>query len=49
MSPTLFSVYVDKMLIKLEKLGVRCYVGDVYCGALGYADDLTSMLLGPTV
>lgn len=47
LSPTLFGVYVDGMLVNLKELGIGCYIGDIFCGALGYADDL--MLLVPTI
>ena len=47
LSPTLFGVYVDGMLKHLKDFGVGCHIGDVYCGGLGYADDLT--LLVPTI
>ena len=46
LSPTIFSVYVDDLLIELRKLGVGCYVGDIFMGAFGYADDL--VLLAPS-
>ncbi len=47
LSPTLFGVYIDGMLHQLKESGIGCHIGDVYCGGLGYADDLT--LLVPTV
>lgn len=37
LSPALFAVYMDEILIKLRNLGVGCYVGGVFMGALGYA------------
>ena len=46
LSPTLFSVDMDELLDTLRKLGVGCYVGDVFMGAFGYADDL--VLLAPS-
>ena len=46
LSPTLFAVYVDKLLVKLRKLGVGCRVAGVYMGAVGFWDDL--LLLAPT-
>ena len=46
LSPALFSIYMDEILEKLRNLGVGCYVGDVFMGAMGYADDL--VLLAPT-
>ena len=46
LSPALFSIYMDEILICLRELGVGCYVGGVFMGAIGYADDL--VLLAPT-
>ena len=31
---------MDEILTSLSNLGVGCYVGEVFIGALGYADDL---------
>ena len=47
LSPTLFGVYVDGMLKKLEVSGYGCYVGLMYCGCFGYADDL--LLCAPSL
>ena len=46
-SPILFCIYIDSLLVELEKSCVGCYMGGVYAGAFGYADDLK--LLTPTV
>ena len=46
LSPTLFANYMDEILTSLRNLGVGCYVGEVFMGALGYADDL--VLLAPS-
>ena len=40
MSLVHFSVYTDIMLSKLRHCRVGCYVGNVFCGALAYADDV---------
>jgi hypothetical protein len=45
-SPILFCIYLDGLLSKLRDSRVGCFVGDVFVGALAYADDLT--LLSPT-
>ena len=37
---------MDELLVSLRKLGVGCYVGDIFMGAFGYADDL--VLLAPS-
>ena len=47
MSPLLFGVYIDGLLIKLKASGIGCTIGQKYCGALGYADDIK--LLVPTL
>ena len=46
LSPALFAVYVDELLVELRKLGVGCRVAGVFMGALGFCDDL--LLLAPT-
>ena len=45
-SPILFCIYIDDLLIKLSLAGVGCYVGLNFVGALAYADDI--VLLAPT-
>ena len=40
LSPALFSVYVDDLLLQLRKSNVGCYIGDMFFGAAGYADDI---------
>ena len=47
-SPVLFSIYIglDGLLQLLSKSKVGCFIGDVFVGALAYADDL--VLLAPT-
>ena len=47
LSPILFAIYIDELLIKLEKSSLGCYIGDTFIGALGYADDIT--LISPSV
>ena len=46
LSPTLFAVYVDDLLLELRNLGVGCKVARVFVGAMGVSDDL--LLLAPT-
>ena len=46
LSPTLFCVYFNELLCRLESSGFGCYVGHKFIGALGYADDLA--ILAPT-
>ena len=46
LSPALFSVYMDDLIKKLRRAGVGCHLGGVFCGVVGYADDL--VLLAPS-
>ena len=46
LSPALFSVYMDDLIKKLRRAGVGCHLGGVFCGVVGYADDL--LLLAPS-
>jgi hypothetical protein len=46
LSPLLFCIYIDVLLARLKENGVGCHIGNLYYGALGYADDL--VLLCPT-
>merc|ERR1711951_125526 len=46
LSPLLFSVYMDELLVKLKDNGTGCHIGQHFVGALGYADDL--ILLCPS-
>ena len=46
LSPSLFSLYMDKLLISLEASDYGCHVGNFFYGASAYADDL--ILLSPT-
>ena len=46
LSPSLFCVYLDTLLTNLRNSGVGCHLGGSYCGAFGYADDVT--LLAPS-
>ena len=45
LSPTLFSLYIDELYVKLLKSGFGCHINDLYYGIFGYADDL--VLLSP--
>jgi len=46
LSPILFCVYLDELLIGLSKAGIGCYIGSNFVGALAYADDL--VLVAPS-
>ena len=39
-SPLLFSVYINGLIVKLRSTGLGCYVGTLFMGCLGYADDI---------
>jgi len=43
LSPVLFCVYIEKLLLQLEQRGVGCHIGQVFAGAVAYADDVTLM------
>jgi hypothetical protein len=45
-SPILFCVYLDTLLLELKKAGVGCFIGNWFVAALAYADDV--VLLAPT-
>jgi len=45
LSPVLFCVYCDTLLISLSQAGTGCHFGSFFVGALAYADDL--VLLAP--
>ena len=40
MSPLLFEGYMDGLLDELKYLGIGCYIGQHFCAAAGYADDI---------
>jgi len=46
LSPLLFIIYIDELLLSLKSTSFGCHVGNIFCGAYGYADDI--ILLAPT-
>ncbi len=40
LSPTLFTLYINGLLLRLKESGLGCHVGLTYAGAFGYADDI---------
>lgn len=40
LSPVLFSVYVDDLILQLRSSGLGIHVGSVFCGCIFYADDI---------
>ena len=47
LSPILFIVYIDELIVILRHSGIGCHMGGHYVGAIGYADDLT--LVSPSI
>jgi hypothetical protein len=45
-SPILFTLYIDELFSRLKNCGMGCYIGNMFCGSFGYADDVT--ILAPT-
>ena len=39
-SPVLFSVYINGLIAKLRSSGFGCYIGTLFMGCLGFADDI---------
>jgi exonuclease III len=39
-SPILFTIYMDELLLRLERTKVGCYIGHEWYGSVGYADDV---------
>ena len=40
LSPILFRIYLNELLLKLKKSGIECQIGNIFTGALAYADDV---------
>ena len=47
LSPVLFAVYTDGLLLRLQESGFGCHMGGHYACALAYADDIT--LISPSM
>ena len=41
LSPILFTLYIDKLLIKLKHAHIGCHMNNIFAGALSYAADIT--------
>ena len=48
LSPILFSLYIDDLLMELAESGVVCHWDGLFVGALAYADDLTLLAPSPS-
>ena len=46
-SPRMFTIYIDQLLLRLKKSGIGCHIHGKYMGSLGYVDDVT--LLSPSI
>ena len=46
LSPLLFNVYLDELIVLLRVQGIGCHMNGMFVGAFCYADDMT--LLAPT-
>ena len=46
LSPLLFTVYLDQLILALTESGIGCHLNGMFVGAFIYADDVT--LLAPT-
>ena len=46
LSPFLFCIYIDDLLISISETHLGCYIGNIYVGVLAYVDDIE--LLAPT-
>ena len=46
LSPVLFSIYLDQLIVQLRHLGMGCYMNGLFTGVFIYADDIT--LLAPS-
>ena len=40
LSPVLFTVYLDELLHRMSNSRLGCYIGNIFCGTLAYADDV---------
>ena len=42
----MFILYMDVLFQRLQNIKIGCYIGKVFCGGLGYADDVLLMAPG---
>ena len=48
LSPILFTVYIDDLLLELERQGIGCYWNKHFIGAICYTDDITLLAPSPS-
>ena len=46
-SPILFNLYIDRLLLCLQRSGLGCHISNTYMGALSYTDDIK--LISPSL
>ena len=40
-SPRMFTIYIDQLLLRLKNSGIRYHIDGKYMGIIGYADDVS--------
>ena len=48
LSPILFTIYIDNLLLELQRKGVGCYWNQHFAGAVCYADDIALLAPSPS-
>ena len=46
LSPALFAVYLDDLILELRSYGLGCHMAGLWIGAVGFADD--HLLMAPS-
>ena len=46
LSPVLFCIYIDGLLVRLKQSKIGCLIGNTFVGALAYADDIRPYTVG---
>ena len=39
-SPDFFNIFINGLIVKLRNSNLGCYIADIYCGCLFFADDI---------
>ena len=45
LSPLLFTVFLDQLILELKELGIGCHLNGMFVGAFIFADDVTLLAL----
>ena len=48
LSPILFTIYIDDLLLELEQQGIGCYWNHIFAGAVCYAEDIALIAPSPS-